>query len=148
MTVWYVYFDEKKTDIFNSFESALKASNDYLKFCFALEDYEKYSFDLYEQANETEEEIFVRDYKGHNIIQIEKDEFNDRSEPITEDDIAFVKGKAEDAVIDLLFTNLHNKDIDEMSRIFVDHFIGKCKEHSVIVEKGKLFMEDNNENSI
>ena len=119
-----------------------------MKFCFALEDYEKYSFDLYEQANETEEEIFVRDYKGHNIIQIEKDEFNDRSEPITEDDIAFVKGKAEDAVIDLLFTNLHNKDIDEMSRIFVDHFIGKCKEHSVIVEKGKLFMEDNNENSI
>ena len=147
MTVWYVYFDEKKTDIFNSFESALKASNDYLKFCFALEDYEKYSFDLYEQANETEEEIFVRDYKGHNIIQIEKDEFNDRSESLTEKDISLIKDKAEDAVVDLLFTNLHNKDIDEMSRIFVEHFVRKCAEQSAVVEKGKLFMEDNNENS-
>ena len=125
MTVWYVYFDEKKTDIFNNFESALKASNDYLKFCFALEDYEKYSFDLYEQANETEEEIFVRDYKGHNIIQIEKDEFNDRSESLTEKDISLIKDKAEDAVVDLLFTRLHNKDIQELSKIFVEHFVRK-----------------------
>ena len=149
MTVWYVYFDEKKTDVFNSFESALKASNDYLKFCYsAPEDYEKYSFDLYEQSNETEEEIIVKDHKGHYIIQIEKDEFNDRSEPLTEDDIKFVKDKAEDAVVDLLFTNLHNNDIGELSKIFVEHFVRKCAEQSAVVEKGKLFMEDNNENSI